>query len=229
MLRNNSNKETYQQQAKLIKKKFQNRDYPQSITNQDIPDFNSRLEYLTAKEKDPANSITFVTNFDPSIPTNHILNQHWPILFSEESLRSKLRNKPRISYRASPNLGKTLTRAQTDAIFPLPENSIKPIVRRPPSLPAKTISCRVTNCASCLILTNKSHFISYQMKNCYELESIYSCDTTNAIYLLECSICQKQYVGETGTTIRIRMRHHRKHVSGKNQSTNLQPSRKTSV
>lgn len=26
---------------------------------------------------------------------------------------------------------------------------------------------------------------------------------------LECSICYKQYVGETGTTIRIRLRHHR--------------------
>ena len=209
MLRNNSNPQTYQQQTTLIKEKFQDRNYPDTITNQDIPDFNSRHDYLQAKEKGPANRATLTTNFDPTIPTNNILNQHWPILFSEQSLRQKLPNKPRICYRAPRNLGKILTRAKTDTTLPIPEEVTTPTVQVPRNFPAKTISCRTTNCATCPMLTNKSHFICYQTKQCYELKNIYSCDINNAIYLLECSICQKQYVGETGTTIRVRMRHHR--------------------
>ena len=54
-----------------------------------------------------------------------------------------------------------------------------------------------------------THITSHQTKSYYSINHIYSCDTKNAIYLLECSICHKQYVGETGTSVRIRLRHHR--------------------
>ena len=37
----------------------------------------------------------------------------------------------------------------------------------------------------------------------------------NAIYLLDCTICQKQYIGETGTTVKVRMKHHRNKFKGK--------------
>jgi len=38
------------------------------------------------------------------------------------------------------------------------------------------------------------------------IPDVFSCDTTAAIYLLECTICNKQYVH---VTIRNRMKHHR--------------------
>lgn len=38
-----------------------------------------------------------------------------------------------------------------------------------------------------------------QTKIHYTIEDIYSCDTVCGIYLLECKMCGKQYVGETGT------------------------------
>ena len=71
---------------------------------------------------------------------------------------------------------------------------------------SKSISCKTNNCGSCKILTNKSHVISYQTKHYHEIPDIYSCYTTGAIYLLE---CYKQYVGESGTTIRNRLKHHK--------------------
>ena len=84
-----------------------------------------------------------------------------------------------------------------------------------PSLPARNIKCRNNTCATCLILTNKCHFFSYQKKTYHTINDIYLCDTKNAIYLLERSICQKQYIGETGTMVRIRMRHRRNKFKAK--------------
>ena len=55
------------------------------------------------------------------------------------------------------------------------------------------------------------------------INDIFSCDTKHAIYLLQCTICGKQYIGESGTTVRIRMRHHR-NTFNSNWFTNLSTS-----
>jgi len=58
-------------------------------------------------------------------------------------------------------------------------------------------------------LSSKSHCSSYQTKEYFTIPDIFSCDTTAAIYPLQCTICNKQYVGKTHVTIRNRMKHHR--------------------
>ena len=77
------------------------------------------------------------------------------------------------------------------------------------SFPAKNIKCRHPQCGTCPQLSEKSHYTSYQTKHYFQINDIYSCDTTHAIYLLECTLCHKQYIGETHTTVRSRMVHHR--------------------
>jgi len=58
-------------------------------------------------------------------------------------------------------------------------------------------------------LTAKSRYCSFITKVHYDIRDIYSCDTTCTIYLLECKKCNKKYVGETGTTVGSRVKHHR--------------------
>jgi len=77
------------------------------------------------------------------------------------------------------------------------------------TFPSKNIKCRHEQCGTCNQLSDKSHYNSFQTKQYFSIPKIFSCDTINAIYLLECSICQKQYIGETSTTVRSRMKHHR--------------------
>lgn len=209
MLRNNTEREQYQKQTDFIRKKFEERNYQHRITTQNIPEFDRRPDYFAPKEKQTGYKPTLTTNFDPSLPTSDIINEHWPRLFSEETLRKKLPDKPRICYRAPRTLGSILTRAHTKTHLPNLKKTVTPTIRTPPRFPARNIPCRTTNCATCPILTSKSHFTSHQTKSYYKINDIYSCDTKNAIYLMECSICHKQYVGETGTSIRIRLRHHR--------------------
>lgn len=82
-------------------------------------------------------------------------------------------------------------------------------------LPAKNIKCRNTQCATCNILTSRAGYYSNQRNTYHAITDVYSCDTKGAIYLLECTLCHKQYVGETGTTVRNRMKHHRNAVQAK--------------
>ena len=75
--------------------------------------------------------------------------------------------------------------------------------------PAKNIKCRLTNCGTCPLISSRSKYYSFQTKIHYPINNIYSCNTRGRIYQLYCNHCGKQYVGETGTTIRSRMKHHR--------------------
>jgi len=104
---------------------------------------------------------------------------HYPRLSSHPELRTVFNNLPRITHKRN---------------------------TRPLSFPAKNIPCRHEQCATCPQLSSKSHYSSYQTKECFTIPDIFSCDTTAAIYLLECNICNKQYVGETHVTKRNRMK-----------------------
>ena len=216
ILRNNSDYTGFVKQTNLIKDKLAERKYLPDIIEQQMPDYSQRTNYLVnTSKKSSEHNVTFVTNFDPFIPTADIIREHWPQLLCDDTLRRRLTTGPRICYRASPTLGKLLTRAAVEITLPNNESSTLPTVWKPPSLPAKNIKCRNTTCATCSILTNRSHFTSFQKKTYHTIDNIYSCDTKNAIYLLDCSICQKQYIGETGTTVGVRMRHHRNKFKAK--------------
>jgi len=56
-------------------------------------------------------------------------------------------------------------------------------------------------------LTTKNRYYSFQAKIHYEIRDIYSWH--NMCHLLDYKECNKQYMGETGTTVRLRVKHHR--------------------
>ena len=53
-----------------------------------------------------------------------------------------------------------------------------------------------------------TRFQSYHTKSIYSLKSDLACDTNNVIYLINCKICKKQYVGQTCQPLRNRMALH---------------------
>ena len=141
---------------------------------------------------------------------NNILSENWGIFANNDPTRKLLlSNHVRVSYTHHKNLAQKLVRANLNAeiktdipIHPSPNK----ITER---YPAKNIQCRNRQCGTCVIISSKSSYYSFQTKIYYTIKDIYSCDIVGGIYLLECKICRKQYVGETGTTIRSQMKHHR--------------------
>ena len=49
----------------------------------------------------------------------------------------------------------------------------------------------------------------------YKIKENMYCNSTNLIYLITCTKCQKQYVGETGRSIRDRVNDHRSDITRK--------------
>ena len=147
-----------------------------------------------------------LTQFDPTINVKTIINKDWPRITSDPELKKHYRENPQISYKHSPNLSQLLCRAKLEHTVSTNLAPQVPPTIRSISFPAKNIKCKQPQCGTCGPTIRKK---SHQTKQYYEILDIFSCDITQAIYLLECNICHKQYIGETHTSIRIRMRHHR--------------------
>ena len=70
--------------------------------------------------------------------------------------------------------------------------------------------CDQPRCITCRYHANGSnHFQSENNKTQYKLKDKIYCKSTNLVYLITCRLCKKQYVGETGRTLRDRLNDHR--------------------
>jgi len=209
ILRNTSDEAQYNSTMNFLTDKFKQRQYPSQLTNNPPIPFSEREKFLSESNNQSRYSTNFITTYKSPLVSRTNLLEDWPRLSSHPDLREVFQDPPHITYKHSPNLSQLLVRAKLDTSITTtlpthPPPSISTI-----SFPAKNITCRNTQCGTCQQLTSHSHYSSHQTKQYFTIPDIYSCDTTHAIYLLDCSICGKQYIGETHNTIRNRMKHHR--------------------
>ena len=101
------------------------------------------------------------------------------------------------SKRQAPNLKRILTKAEF--------SSKQPMVRK----------CGDLRCGCCKYLLPADHHIVKETSYRFQLKSSMSCNSCNLIYVLICSGCNEEYIGETGdgeTKLRDRVRVHRQHI-----------------
>lgn len=77
--------------------------------------------------------------------------------------------------------------------------------------------CGLPRCATCNHYKASAHFTSSVTKKCYRIRYPFSCDTKNAVYLITCRKCSKQYVGKTCLTLRSRINQHRSSIKMKRE------------
>ena len=53
------------------------------------------------------------------------------------------------------------------------------------------------------------NFESWTTENVYPINGVFDCTSKNLIYLVSCTVCNKQYVGETKKCLKERFRQHR--------------------
>ena len=87
--------------------------------------------------------------------------------------------------------------------------------------------CGITKCKSCYILNECDNISSRQTRKTYGIRGKLCCSSTNVVYSLQCLICNKQYIGETSTTPRERMNHHRSAIVNYNKDSYISPCTKT--
>ena len=80
----------------------------------------------------------------------------------------------------------------------------------------KWVSCNSTLCLCCQQLISTAIFKSNQTSKTFKICHRVNCKSSFVIYLLECYICNIQYVGKSETPFNIRLNNHRKDVKNPN-------------
>lgn len=108
-----------------------------------------------------------------------------------------------MAYKRLENVGDRLIQAKTN--FPRIQPGVSGIAIKNYFEP-----CQKTNCTLCQKMTY-TRIRSSQSKRSYTLSKLATkatCQTTNVIYCITCSGCNKQYIGETKRTFKIRISEH---------------------
>lgn len=70
------------------------------------------------------------------------------------------------------------------------------------------IPCQKRRCECCLYIKTQSEFTSTRNGANFTITGKLDCNSKNILYLIECSKCEEQYVGETERTLRSRLNNH---------------------
>ena len=103
----------------------------------------------------------------------------------------------------------------------LTRNSIKvPPLDTPSPSQHGTFKCDSNRCVVCQHHVNESDtFCGYSSGTTHRTKGTITCTSSNVIYLISCSVCSVQYVGETKNTLKKRFYGHRSTVNTKRLDT----------
>ena len=69
--------------------------------------------------------------------------------------------------------------------------------------------CGKSRCQVCSVMSNNSYFHSNVTNREYRINYSFNCNSSNVVYLLECTVCGVQYVGSTNTPFRLRFNNYK--------------------
>ena len=81
--------------------------------------------------------------------------------------------------------------------------------------------CNSRQCQTCHLVPNCQNFSGSVFEQTYSINSALDCNSENIIYLYTCKLCEKQYVGETGKSLKFRNNRHRAAITSCNEENAL--------
>ena len=115
------------------------------------------------------------------------------MLYSSDRCKKVFTNLPLVAYRRCKNISDILVRAK------LPE----PINTNKSRSPFGSFRCNKTNCTTCpFIEDGLNQYTFYSTGQTYQIKSHITCETSNVIYMIQCTKCNLQYIGETKRRLR---------------------------
>lgn len=209
-----------------LKSNFLNRLYPENVVNTAIDRVCNlnRLDIIKYKTRNVKewNNIPFVVTFNNAFISNKnkniykLLSTSWQIL-TDTTPKLNALSAPKIVFKNCKTINNVLVSTQ----FPPPRWSkltVKPYAQtiKLTNQIQKSIRtncwskpCRKPLCNTCDTINVHCNFNSTVYDKLFNLTEDLNCSSNNIIYLITCSKCQIQYVGETGNALRVRMNAHR--------------------
>ena len=156
-----------------------------------------KTELRKVKEKTQNNILPFISTFNPKNPNAFkLIQQHIPILMKDKKMKDILQTHRFIkSQRQSKSLKMILTRAEFKTTYTSP--SVK--------------KCDRHNCGTCHYL-NEGPSITFANGKTFTVKHNITCSSKNLIYVITCSGCHKQYIGQTGNSLQQRVTIHKQHI-----------------
>ena len=115
------------------------------------------------------------------------------------------------AFKIHSNLKRLLVRSELKPIDVNVNNTNNLLIRRPNSrVTNRFICCNGTRCMTCKFHAfDCDSFTSTTFNATFSFTDSFNCKTRNIIYLITCSKCNVQYVGETGRCLSERLKNHR--------------------
>ncbi|KAL8616838.1 hypothetical protein ACOMHN_041757 [Nucella lapillus] len=194
----------FEKRCQELKVKLQRRGYPGSLIDAAMRKVSdqpraSTLQYSRRNQQSKADRVPFIVRHNPSNPSLSLwLKQFLPVLHTSARMRKAAPVPPIVGERNCFSLRNLL---MPSALPPLPD----------PQTQGANKGCHPCNkCTLCANhMQDTTSFHSVVTGQTFTIRDSLSCQSTNIIYLIDCSQCHSvQYVGETGQTVRKRFYNH---------------------
>lgn len=133
------------------------------------------------------------------------LVKHMNILSTNINTSRLAQSRPIVAYKNMKNINQIIARNYLDA--DKSNTSYEPSSYRY-HLPQLVSKCGMRNCKSCTGLYTRNTFKCTATKKRIPIQSRLSCLSYNIIYVLQCPVCNLQYVGQTRSSLKSRINHH---------------------
>ena len=138
-------------------------------------------------------TLTFHPN---NLAARNAVLRNFKILQSDPETAPIFPNPPLVSFKRDRNLRNSLVRSS------LPSN-----------LEPGTFNCSRKVCNTCPFINSKTHI--RRPNGSYQVNDHFDCTTSNIIYCIPCTLCNKLYIGESGRKLGDRFREHLLDVKNK--------------
>ena len=123
------------------------------------------------------------------------------MLYSSGRCKNVFTNLPLVAYRRCQNISDILVRAK----LPEPTDQSRS--------PSGSFRCNKTSCTVCpFIEDDRNQYTFYSTGQTFKIKSHITCETSNVIYMIQCTKCNLQYIGETKRRLKDRFNEHRRPI-----------------
>ena len=193
-----SDEDTFEIRASELKQNLEHRGYSSNLVSDGIDKAReqNRSDLLQYRPVQKTSRIPFVVTYHPNLPNlRQTIDRNWSNIENCPRLHRLFPEKPIIAYRRPKSIRDILVRAK----LPQLDN---------PTVDGGSGPCGDPRCKTCQLMPVTNTFSSTNGA-VSTMNSVTNCKSSNVIYLMTCTVCNKQYVGETKLTIAKRMNLHR--------------------
>eukprot|EP00745_Piridium_sociabile_P026213 TRINITY_DN4169_c0_g1_i14.p1 TRINITY_DN4169_c0_g1~~TRINITY_DN4169_c0_g1_i14.p1 ORF type:complete len:390 (+),score=72.90 TRINITY_DN4169_c0_g1_i14:1655-2824(+) len=196
-----SNESDFREQVEKMADFFLTRQYPSDIVSKALERASAvtRTEALTpsTSNNNEDRTVMVLTYHPHNLPVRNILLKNFHLLQEDPLLKSVFPKPPLVAFKRDTNIKDHLVKAA--------------VHNHPPSTrPPGTSPCNCKGCKTCAFIDDSTKFTG--PTGHFKIKSNFTCQSSDVVYILSCTLCNKLYIGESYRSIDERFAEHLRSV-----------------